>query len=58
MAHLDGVLQADLESSEVFSEVEETPAEAVAKNPGPALMAAREVGRVKSRIQGRFRLIF
>ena len=35
---------------QVFSDVEETPAEAVAKNPGPALMAAREVGRLNSRI--------
>lgn len=43
VAHIDGVLQRDIESTEVIvSEVEDTPAEVVAKNPGPALLAARE----------------
>lgn len=47
VAHTDGVLQRDIESSEVLiSEVEETPQEVVAKNPGPALLAAREAPKL------------
>ncbi|CAJ1336572.1 unnamed protein product [Effrenium voratum] len=48
VAHIDGVLQRDVEASEaravrsVPELVEETPAEVVARDPGPALLAARE----------------
>lgn len=54
VAHTDGVLQRDIESSEVLiSEVEETPQEVVAKNPGPALLAAREAPKLFKEIDSR-----
>eukprot|EP00435_Cladocopium_sp_Y103_P026819 s813_g6.t1 len=54
VAHTDGVLQRDIESSEVLiSEVEETPKEVVAKNPGPALLAAREAPKLFKELDSR-----
>ncbi|CAK9079908.1 unnamed protein product [Durusdinium trenchii] len=52
VAHIDGVLQAEIESDEVNLDIQETPAEAVAKNPGPALMAAREVPTLFKELDG------